>query len=81
MPLPDKPLFTVKETAEYLGIPQAQVYQLCRSLVWPRLASVRLGRRIYIPRQAIERWLEEVANQNAQGANLGARYGRSALER
>jgi excisionase family DNA binding protein len=42
MPLPDKPLFTVKETAEYLGIPQAQVYQLCRSagLASPRFRSL-----------------------------------------
>ncbi|UZX15688.1 helix-turn-helix domain-containing protein [Thermus sp. PS18] len=68
MPLPEKPLFTVKEAAEYLGLPEAQVYQLCRARVWPRLACIRLGKRIYIPRKAVERWLEAVAEEDGQSA-------------
>lgn len=38
MPLPDKPLFTVKEAAEYLGIPQPRSTSFAAP--WSGLASL-----------------------------------------
>ncbi len=75
-------LLTVEEVAGYLGIPKSQVYRLCRARVWPRLACIRLGKRIYIPRKAVERWLEAVAEedgQNAQGEAWALGTGKKRL--
>lgn len=46
---------TVKECSEQLGISAAKLYEICRSGQFPHL---RLGRRIVIPKQMFERFLE-----------------------
>lgn len=51
---------TVTETAEMLGISRNNAYQLVRA---GRIPSVRLGRRLLIPRQALEAWLVKEATR------------------
>lgn len=45
-------VFTVTETAEMLGISRALAYEL---VARRELPSIRLGRRIVVPRLALER--------------------------
>ena len=45
---------TVEEAAEILGISRAFAYTLVRN---EELPSLRLGRRVVVPRQALERML------------------------
>jgi excisionase family DNA binding protein len=54
-------LVSVREGAHYVGIGRDSAYQLVHSGVWP---SVRIGRRLLIPRAALERWVQEVARGN-----------------
>lgn len=50
-----KPLMSVMEAGEALGLTQAVVRQLCRE---EKLSSVKIGRRVYIPRDELERQIE-----------------------
>ena len=54
----ERPTFTVAETAELLGISRWLVQQAVREGALP---SLRLGRRILIPRARLQAWLEGTA--------------------
>lgn len=58
MSLSERPTLTVAETAELLGISRWLVQQAVREGALP---SLRLGRRILIPRARLQAWLEGVA--------------------
>lgn len=45
---------TVSQVAAIMGINKNAAYQLCRQTTFP---SVRVGRRIVVPKAAFERWL------------------------
>lgn len=51
----ERPVLTVAEAAEALGISRALAYELVRR---GEIPAVRLGRRIVVPRDALERLLE-----------------------
>jgi len=46
---------TVQEAAELIGISRAHAYELVRQSTIP---SLKLGRRVVIPRRALERMLD-----------------------
>ncbi len=48
-------LFTVPEAASILRISRNSAYELLRQNVVPH---IRLGRRILVPKQALELWIE-----------------------
>jgi excisionase family DNA binding protein len=59
----DSPLvMSVTEAAEVLGISRGLAYELARTR---RLPSVRLGRRLVVPRAALLSWLEESSGYQA----------------
>ena len=47
---------TVPEVGEVLGISRAKAYDLARSEGFP---SMRIGRRILVPRNKLIRWIDE----------------------
>ena len=49
-------VMTVPEVAAYLRISRNLAYQLCRE---GRIPTIRLGDRVLIPRQGVERMLSE----------------------
>ncbi len=51
----ERPVLTVSEAAELLGVSRAFAYEL---VVCGELPAVRLGRRIMIPRVGIQRIIE-----------------------
>ena len=56
-----KRLLSVPEAAERLGLPANAVYQFCRAkpehpLFMPH---IRLGKRVYIPPEALELWVQK----------------------
>ena len=57
----DKLVYSVTEIGELLGIGRSKAYELVRSGTIP---SLRLGRRIVIPKLALSRLLAECAHQN-----------------
>lgn len=54
----DRLMWNVPEVARKLGIGRNEAYRLVRAGILP---SIRLGKRILVPRYALERWLEEQA--------------------
>jgi excisionase family DNA binding protein len=52
-------LVSVREAARLLGIGRDACYALIHER---RLPNVKIGRRILIPRQALERWVAQIAN-------------------
>lgn len=60
-------MYRPADLAFMLGADRQQVYRWIRE---NRLPSVRLGRAIYVPRAAFERWLE-AQNQQALAAVAG----------
>lgn len=56
---------TVPEVARLLGLGRNQTYALARA---GRLPVIRLGKRLLVPRAALERWLEEQARVQGGGA-------------
>lgn len=54
----DKGVYTVAETAQFLGINLIKTYDLCRAKGFP---AVRIGKRIVVPKKALDRWLDEQA--------------------
>ncbi len=60
----DRPLLlTVDQVAERLGIGRSLAWRLVREGALP---SIRLGRLVRVPQQALERWIAE----QAQGGQL-----------
>jgi excisionase family DNA binding protein len=55
-------VYTVTQTATLLGISRTHAYEL---VARGELAHVRLGRRIVVPRHALERLLDVVAERLA----------------
>ena len=57
----DKLAYSVIEMANLLGIGRSKAYELVRSGTIP---SLRLGKRIVVPKVALSRFLSECAHQN-----------------
>ena len=51
----DRVVLTVNEVAKLLGLSRASAYQ---GVARGEIPSIRVGRRILVPRQALERMLE-----------------------
>lgn len=62
----DRLVYTVAETAELLGIALGTAYECVRNGDIP---SIKLGRRIAVPRKALQQLLDE-AQQNAHSTNV-----------
>ena len=62
----DKLVYSVTEIAKLLGIGRSKAYELVRSGTIP---SLRLGRRIVIPKLALSLFLAECAHQNPDEAD------------
>ena len=61
--------FTVAEAAKMLGINRIKMYEITRRADFP---SIRLGRRIVIPRRAFENWLESAALEKKSTGDAGS---------
>lgn len=59
---PDRLTLTVEEVAALLGISRALGYEL---VARGELPSLRLGRRIVVPRRALERLVDEAGSSTA----------------
>lgn len=57
----DKLTYSPKEAAKAIGIALPTVYELAASKGFP---AIKVGRRILIPIDALQRWLEESAKNN-----------------
>ena len=66
----DKLVYSVTEIAKLLDIGRSTAYELVRSGTIP---SLKLGRRIVIPKLALSRFLAECAHQNPDEADHQAR--------
>jgi len=55
-------VMSVTEAAKLLGISRGLAYELART---GRLPCVRLGRRLVVPRAALEVWLQEATRLGA----------------
>lgn len=64
MAMPERLTMSVSEAAEMLGISRALAYTLVRN---EQLPSLRLGRRVVVPRAALEHFVE------SQGAVIDLR--------
>lgn len=70
-PVYDKPLYTVKEAAAFLGVRRSYIYELVRSNKIPYTRS-KGGKLVYIRREDLVRWataipvpsIYEVSNRN-----------------
>lgn len=51
----DRGTMTVKELQQFLNIGRVTAYELCASKGFP---SIRIGRRVLVSRQGLEKWLE-----------------------
>lgn len=60
----DKLVYTVKETAQVLNIGMNNAYCLVNSKNFPR---IQVGRKILIPKKALEIWLESNNNIMVKG--------------
>ena len=56
-------LYRVEEVAEMLGLGRSKTYQLVAS---GELPSVRLGRCVRVPVQALRRWIESQATHEVE---------------
>lgn len=54
--------YTIPQAAEIIGINVITAYKLAKQKGFP---SVRIGKRIVVPKAALERWLEQEAAKNA----------------
>lgn len=61
---PDRIVFTVNEARVKLGISRGLMYEAIRQ---GQIPSIRVGRRILIPRAALERLLEEASAHREHG--------------
>lgn len=55
-----KRVYSVAEAAQVLGVSESKVYQLVRMKGFP---TVKLGKRIKISVQGLDRWIEEQAEK------------------
>ena len=53
-------ILTVEQLQDFLGISRPKAYELVHTKGFP---TVRLGRAIRVPREALMRWLEEQKGQ------------------
>ena len=60
-------VLSVEEARKLLGLSRGLMYEAVRS---GQLPSVRIGRRILIPRAALERLLEQAATRDAHGVRV-----------
>lgn len=58
----DKLVYTVNETAQILNIGMNKAYELIQQKEIP---NVRVGRKILIPKQALENWLANSSTTKA----------------
>ena len=68
--MPDRLTFTVEEAAELLGVSRAFAYTLVKN---EELPCIRLGRRVVVPRAALDRLLgidssSDVSDEVREGA-------------
>lgn len=58
-------LMTVREAAEYLGVPVAYIYQAMRAMPGrpSHLRHVRLGKRRYTTQEWLEEWIGRLASE------------------
>ena len=61
--MPKKKVLTVIEAAELLGISKGSAYEAART---GQIPTIRIGRRLIVPRVAFERMLQEAGR--AEGA-------------
>ncbi len=54
----EKAVYNVYEVAALMGINLPKAYEIVRQESFP---SIRIGRRIVVPKEAFHRWLEEAA--------------------
>ena len=54
----EKAVYNVYEVAALLGINLPKAYEIVRQESFP---SIRIGRRIVVPKEAFHRWLESAA--------------------
>lgn len=58
-PIYDKPLYTIKEAAAFLGVKRSYLYELVRANKIPYTRS-KGGKLVYIRREDLIRWAEAV---------------------
>jgi len=58
----DKLVYTVSETAKILNIGMNKAYELIQQQEIP---NVRVGRKILVPKQALEKWLVNSSNMKS----------------
>ena len=63
----DRVVLTVNEVAKLLGLSRASAYQ---GVARGEIPSIRVGRRILVPRQALERMLEGNSKPGKTGSFL-----------
>jgi excisionase family DNA binding protein len=68
----EKLAYRVPEAAELLGLGRAKTYQLVAS---GELPSIRIGRAVRIPAQALREWLEQKQRDACQLAESAAEGG------
>lgn len=56
----ERPFLTVRDVAELLERSEPRIYQMIAA---GEIPATRLGRRILIPRAAMDTWLEEKARE------------------
>lgn len=56
--------FGVEEARQYMGVGRTTMYELVRRADFP---TVRIGKRIIIPKESLDRWLETQANKEGDG--------------
>jgi excisionase family DNA binding protein len=67
---PERMTVTVEEAAQLLGIGRQSAYQAARA---GELPTIRLGRRLLVPRAQIERLLGITEDERPEAATPGAR--------
>ena len=62
--------YTIEEVADMLGIGRSSAYQAVRT---GEIPTIRVGRRLLVPRVALERMLECVPTEISMGSDRGSR--------
>ena len=66
----ERATYTIEEVAEILGIGRSSAYQAARSREIP---TIRIGKRLLVPRIALERMLAETSADEIQRLRSAAR--------
>lgn len=56
MDIENKPVLSVLEASQYLGMPRNKVYDLCRIKGFP---VILIGRRKFIPKEKLNEWIND----------------------